>query len=41
VVARTLLIDLEDSGQVFRFLLRDHDGKFGRPFDTVFAATGV
>jgi putative transposase len=40
-LARTLLMDLEDSGQAFRFLLRDHDGKFGRPFDTVFGAAGV
>jgi putative transposase len=40
-LARTLLIDLEDAGQAFRFLLRDHDGKFGRAFDTVFTAAGV
>ena len=32
-LARTLLMDIEDAGQSFRFLLRDHDRKFGRPFD--------
>jgi hypothetical protein len=40
-LARTLLMDLQDAGQSFRFLLRDHDGKFGRAFDTVFTAAGV
>ena len=40
-LARTLLMDIEDTGQAFRFLLRDHDGKFNRVFDTVFAAAGV
>ena len=40
-LARTLLMDLEDAGQSFRFLLRDHDRKFSRVFDTVFAAAGV
>jgi transposase InsO family protein len=34
-------MDLEDAGQAFRFLLRDHDGKFGHVFDTVFTAAGV
>ena len=40
-LARTLLMDLEDTGQSFRFLLRDHDRKFSRVFDAVFAAAGV
>jgi transposase InsO family protein len=40
-LARTLLMDLEDAGQAFRFLMRDHDGKFGRVFDTVFTGAGV
>ena len=40
-LARTLLMDLEDAGQSFRFLLRDHDGKFSRVFDTVCTAAGV
>ena len=40
-LARTLLMDLEDAGQSFRFLLRDHDRKFSRLFDAVFAAAGV
>ena len=35
-LARNLLMDLEDAGQEFRFLLRDHDGKFSQVFDTVF-----
>jgi hypothetical protein len=30
-LARNLMMDPEDAGQSFRFLLRDHDGKFGRP----------
>jgi transposase InsO family protein len=34
-------MDLQDAGQSFRFLLRDHDGKFDRVFDTVFTAAGV
>ena len=40
-LARTLLLDLEDAGQSFRFLLRDHDGKFSHAFDSVFAAAGI
>jgi putative transposase len=40
-LARTLLMDLEDAGQAVRFLLRDHDRKSSRVFDTVFAAAGV
>jgi hypothetical protein len=40
-LTRTLLMDLEDAGQSFRFLLRDHDRKFSRVSDTVFAAASV
>ena len=40
-LARTLLMDLEDAGQSFRFLLRDHDGKFGRLLNTVFEGADV
>ena len=40
-LARNLLMDLDDAGQSFRFLIRDHDGKFNRVFDTVFASAGV
>jgi putative transposase len=40
-LARNLLMDLEDAGQSFRFLLRDHDHKFSRVFDTVFTSAGV
>jgi transposase InsO family protein len=39
--ARNLLRDLEDAGQSFRFLIRDHDRKFSRVFDTVFTAAGM
>ena len=34
-------MDIEDAGQSFRFLIRDHDGKFGWVFDAVFDAAGV
>jgi putative transposase len=40
-LARNLLMDLEGAGQSFRFLIRDHDGKFSRVFDTVFTAAGI
>ena len=40
-LARTLMMDLDDAGRSFRFLIRDHDGKFSRVFDTVFTAAGV
>ena len=39
-LARNLLIDLDDAGQSFRYLIRDHDRKFSRVFDTVFTAAG-
>ena len=34
-LARNLLMDLDDAGQSFRFLIRDHDRTFSRAFDTV------
>ncbi len=40
-LARNLLMDLDDAGQSFRFLIRDHDGKFSRSFDSVFTAAGM
>jgi putative transposase len=39
--ASNLLIDLDDAGRRFRFLIRDHDAKFTAAFDTVFTATDV
>jgi transposase len=40
-LARNLLMDLDDAGQSFRFLLRDHDRKFSRVFDAVFDAAAI
>jgi putative transposase len=40
-LARTSMMDLDDAGRSFRFLIRDHDGKFSRVSDTVFPAAGV
>jgi putative transposase len=40
-LARNLMTDLDDAGQSFWFLIRDHDRKFSRIFDTVFTAAGM
>jgi transposase InsO family protein len=39
--ARNLAIDLERQDLSISFLLRDHDAKFSRAFDDVFAADGI
>jgi putative transposase len=39
--ARNLLMDLEEQGHRFRYLVRDRDAKFSAAFDTVFAAAGI
>jgi putative transposase len=39
--ARNLLLALEERGRRVRFLLRDRDAKFCRPFDDVFRAEGA
>jgi hypothetical protein len=39
--ARNLLMDLDDHGRQFRFLIRDRDTKFTTAFDIAFAAAGI
>jgi transposase InsO family protein len=39
--ARNLLIDLEEQGHLFWYLIRDRDAKFTAAFDVVFGAAGI
>jgi putative transposase len=39
--ARNLLMDLDEQGHRFRYLIRDRDAKFTAAFDTVFATAGI
>lgn len=39
--AQNPLMDLEEHGHRFRFLIRDRDTKFAATFDAVFTGTGI
>jgi transposase InsO family protein len=39
--ARNLLMDLDEQGRRFGYLIRDRDAKFSAAFDTVFTAAGI
>jgi putative transposase len=39
--ARNLVMDLEEQGYQFRYLIRDRDAKFTAEFDTVFAVARI
>jgi putative transposase len=39
--ARNLLMDLDEHGQRFRYLIRDRDAKFTAAFDAVFTTSGI
>jgi putative transposase len=39
--ARNILMDLDEQGHRFRYLIRDRDAKFTAAFDTLFTAAGI
>jgi putative transposase len=39
--ARNLVMDLEEQGHRFRYLIRDREAKFTATFDAVFGAAGI